>query len=154
MKNHIINKECRGEEESARRRAPTKTSPTTKTSSPLSVITLQYHNKAFVIKRGKVGLYTKELLKDTRELLYPYTALKLKESKKNSLKDFVSAAGQFGVSHMLVFSQTDKAVYLRLIKNPRGPTVTFKIADYSLARDVVKYQQLHRRYSKIFSREL
>ena len=59
---------------------------------------------AFVIKRGRIGMYTKELLKDTRELLYPYTALKLKESKKNSIIDFVSVAGQFGVSQMLVFS--------------------------------------------------
>ncbi len=84
-------------------------------------------------------MYTKELLKDTREMLYPYTAINLKESKKNSIKDFISVAGQFGVSHMLVFSQTDKACYLRLIKNPKGPTITFKIDDYSLAKDVVKY---------------
>ena len=48
---------------------------------------------AFVIKRGRIGLYTKELLKDTRDFLYPYTALKLKESKKNSIKDFLSVAG-------------------------------------------------------------
>ena len=49
-------------------------------------------------------MYTKELLKDTREMLHPYTALKLKESKKNTLKDFISVAGIFGVTHMLVFS--------------------------------------------------
>lgn len=49
-------------------------------------------------------MYTKELLKDTRELMYPYTALNLKESKKNSIKDFISVAGQFGVTHMLIFS--------------------------------------------------
>ena len=49
-------------------------------------------------------MYTKELLQDTRDLLYPFTASKLKESKKNTLKDFISVAGQFGVSHMLLFS--------------------------------------------------
>ena len=59
---------------------------------------------AFVIKRGKIGVYLKELLHDTRNLMYPYTATKLVESKKNSIKDFVSAAGQFGVSHMMVFT--------------------------------------------------
>lgn len=94
---------------------------------------------AFVIKRGRIGMYTKELLNDTRDLLYPYTALKLKESKKNSIKDFISVAGQFGVSHMLIFSQTDKSCYLRLLKNPKGPTITFKIDEYSLAKDVVKF---------------
>jgi hypothetical protein len=35
-------------------------------------------------------------------MMYPYTATKLKESKKNSLKDYISAAGQFGVSHMMI----------------------------------------------------
>ena len=54
---------------------------------------LTYSYKAFVIKRGRIGMYTKELLNDTRDLLYPYTALKLKESKKNSIKDFISVAG-------------------------------------------------------------
>ena len=48
---------------------------------------------AFVIKRGRIGMYTKELLQDTRDMLYPFTALKLKESKKNTLKDFISVAG-------------------------------------------------------------
>jgi len=60
--------------------------------------------KSFVIKRGKIGVYLKELQHDFRNLLYPYTATKLVESKKNSIKDFVSAAGEFGVSHMLVFT--------------------------------------------------
>ena len=73
-------------------------------NSHLNVTYTKFNVLAFIIKRGRIGMYTKELLKDTRELLYPYTALKLKESKKNSIKDFVSVAGQFGVSHMLVFS--------------------------------------------------
>ena len=46
----------------------------------------------------------KELLQDMRNLMYPYTATKLKESKKNSIKDFVGAAGQFGVSHMMIIT--------------------------------------------------
>lgn len=49
-------------------------------------------------------------------------------------------AGIFGVTHMIVFSQTEKSTYLRMIKNPKGPTITFKIDKYSLAKDVVKYQ--------------
>jgi len=59
---------------------------------------------AFIIKRGKIGIYLKELLQDFRELMYPYTASKLKESKRNTLKDFISVAGVFGVTHMIVFS--------------------------------------------------
>jgi len=71
--------------------------------------------------------------------MYPYTAMKLKESQKNSIKDFLSAAGLFGVSHMMMFTQTENGNYLRVIKNPKGPTVTFKIEEYSLAKDVVKF---------------
>lgn len=84
-------------------------------------------------------MYLKELQHDWRNLLYPYTATKLVESKKNSIKDFVSAAGEFGVSHMLVFTQTENANYLRIVKNPKGPTITFKISEYALARDIVKH---------------
>jgi ribosome biogenesis protein SSF1/2 len=85
-------------------------------------------------------MYTKELLQDMRDLMYPYTAEKLKESKKNSIKDFLSVAGIFGVTHMMIFSQTDKSTYFRLIKNPKGPTITFKVDQYSLSKDVIKYQ--------------
>jgi ribosome biogenesis protein SSF1/2 len=52
-------------------------------------------------------MYLKDLIKDTREMMYPFTALKLKENKKNTMKDFLGVAGQFGVSHMMIFSQTD-----------------------------------------------
>ena len=77
--------------------------------------------------------------------------MKLKESKKNSLKDFVSAAGQFGVSHMMIMTQTENVNYLRMCKNPKGPTMVFKIEEYALARDVIKFQQGSKRHSKIFS---
>ena len=89
-----------------------------------------------------------------RELMYPNTALKLKESKKNTLKDFVSVAGVFGVTHMMMFTQTEKANYVKFLKNPKGPTITFRIEEYSLAKDVIKYQQSHRRYMKIFDKIL
>ena len=57
-----------------------------------------------MIKRGKIGIYLKDLLHDMRDIMYPFTASKLKESNKNSIKDFVSAAGIFGVSHMMMFT--------------------------------------------------
>ena len=75
-----------------------------------------------------------------RNLMYPYTAMNLKESKKNSIKDFVGAAGQFGVSHMMIITQTENGNYLRIVKNPKGPTMVFKVNEYTLAKDVVKFQ--------------
>lgn len=55
---------------------------------------------------------------DLRNLMYPNTALQLQESKKNVLKDFLSVAGIFGVSHMMILTKTDKSNFLRVIKNP------------------------------------
>lgn len=49
--------------------------------------------KSFIIKRGKVGMFMRELVVNLRELMYPYTAMKLKESKRNSIKDFLGVAG-------------------------------------------------------------
>jgi ribosome biogenesis protein SSF1/2 len=55
---------------------------------------------------------------------------------------------------MMMFTQTENGNYLRLIKNPKGPTMTFKIEEYSLAKDVVKFNQHNRRHAKIFSTTL
>ena len=60
--------------------------------------------KSFIIKRGKIGIFMRDLLQNLRELMYPYTFMNLKESKKNSMKDFLGVAGQFGVSHMMVLT--------------------------------------------------
>ena len=96
----------------------------------------------------------KQLLQDLRDLMYPYTASKLKETKRNTIKDFLSAAGLFGVSHMMMISQTEIANYMRIIKNPRGPTLSLKISNYSLARDVIKFVQETKKNSKIFTTTL
>jgi ribosome biogenesis protein SSF1/2 len=68
--------------------------------------------------------------------MYPYTAMKLRESKKNSLKDFLGVAGQYGVSHMMILTQTEQNNYIRFVKNPKGPTITMKIDEYALSRDI------------------
>jgi len=38
-------------------------------------------------------MFIRELLINLRELMYPYTFMNLKESKKNSMKDFLGVAG-------------------------------------------------------------
>merc|ERR1711976_269582 len=70
----------------------------------------------------------------------PDTAMNLKESKSNSLKDFVNVAGPLGVSHFLILSASNNASYLRIAKSPRGPTLTMRIHSYALMRDVLGAQ--------------
>lgn len=57
--------------------------------------------------------------------------------KKNVLKDFVSVAGLLHVSHFVMFTKTDIGVYMRLCRLPRGPTLTFKVHEYCLTKDVI-----------------
>jgi hypothetical protein len=77
-----------------------------------------------------------------RDVLEPNTASRLKERKSNKVKDYIAMSGPLGVSHMLVFSQSDKDgedsnVNLRIAKLQRGPTLSFRVLRYSLARDVL-----------------
>lgn len=57
------------------------------------------------------------------------------------LKDFVHVAGPLGVTHFVMLTATHNASYLRVAKPPRGPTLTMRVHEYSLIRDVVAAQQ-------------
>lgn len=92
---------------------------------------------SFVMHRGDVGKCVLQLEMDLRHVMEPYTATNLKVNKKNVLKDFVHVAGPLGVTHLLMLSKTEIGTYLRFCRIPRGPTLTFKIQEYSLVRDVI-----------------
>ncbi|GAA0186135.1 RNA metabolism protein [Lithospermum erythrorhizon] len=96
--------------------------------------------KSFVFSRGKLPASLRHLEMDLRKLMLPHTALKLKEKKRNNLRDFLNVAGPMGVTHFLILSKTDSAPYLRVARTPQGPTLTFKIHEYSLASDIAKSQ--------------
>ncbi|KMS98610.1 hypothetical protein BVRB_3g070530 [Beta vulgaris subsp. vulgaris] len=96
--------------------------------------------QSFVFSRSKLPSSLRQLEMDLRKLMLPYTALKLKEKKRNNLKDFLNVAGPMGVTHFLMLSKTHAAPYLRVAKTPQGPTLTFKILEYSLATDVAQSQ--------------
>lgn len=55
-------------------------------------------------------------------------------SRKNTLKDFIAMAGPFKVTHMLVLSQTDDFVNLRVMRVPRGPTLSFHVRHSVIAQ--------------------
>lgn len=96
--------------------------------------------KSFVFSRGKLPGSLRQLQMDLRKLMLPYTALKLKEKRRNNIKDFLNIAGPMGVTHFLILSKTETAPYLRVARTPQGPTLTFKIQEYSLAVDVAHSQ--------------
>lgn len=92
---------------------------------------------SLVIHRGHVGKSVVNLEFDLRRVMEPYTATNVKVSPKNILKDFVHIAGPLGVTHLLMFTQTEMATYLKVGRIPRGPTLTFKVKQYCLTKDVM-----------------
>eukprot|EP00741_Cyanophora_paradoxa_P016388 tig00020912_g15823.t1 len=97
--------------------------------------------KSFVFCKGEVGHAVRELMEDLRLVMEPNTARKLKVRKTNKIKDFVHVAGPLGVSHFLVLTCTDVGTYLRAIKVPHGPTLTFRLCSYSTTADVHALQK-------------
>jgi ribosome biogenesis protein SSF1/2 len=92
--------------------------------------------RCFVLKRGNVGQRVKDLVQDFRMVMMPNCARKLKESKVNRIEDFMAVAGHYGVSHLIIFTATKLGTYMKLAKLPQGPTLTFKVRGFTLARDV------------------
>jgi len=65
----------------------------------------------------------------------------VKESSKNQLEDFVHVAPVVGVTHFVVLTQTLLNTYMRFMRVPHGPTLTFTLLSYSLAKDVIHMQK-------------
>lgn len=100
--------------------------------------------KSMVIRVGQTSMGNhslNQLVKDFRHVMEPYTALKLKERKSNKLKDFVVMCGPLSVSHLFIFTQSERTgnVSLKVARAPHGPTITFQLEDYSLSKDIKRF---------------
>ncbi|KAM6233192.1 LOW QUALITY PROTEIN: suppressor of SWI4 1 homolog [Porphyrio hochstetteri] len=106
---------------------------------------------SFVFHRGRVGRNVRQLVTDVRRVMEPYTARALTVRKSNSLKDFVAVAGPLGVTQFLVFTKSSSSINFKLFRLPGGPTLTFKVMQYSLIRDVVSSLRWHRMHEQQFT---
>ncbi|KAG6869082.1 hypothetical protein C0993_003402 [Termitomyces sp. T159_Od127] len=93
--------------------------------------------KSFIIKHGQVGSSLVHLVRDVRKVMEPNTASRLKERKRNKLKDFLTMAPALQVTHLLAFTLTDIAPSLRIVRLSAGPTLSFRIERYSLIKDIL-----------------
>ncbi|KAJ8663183.1 hypothetical protein O0I10_001360 [Lichtheimia ornata] len=100
--------------------------------------------KSFVMRSGLVGHSVSALVRDVRRIMEPHTATHLKERKTNRLKDFLVVAPQLGVTHFMIFTRTEANTNLRICRVPRGPTLTFRVDEYSLAKDCRALQKAPR----------
>lgn len=108
--------------------------------------------RSIVARSGNVVAPLKELVRDLRKLMAPYTATNLKEKSYNKLKDYTNVAGALGVSHILNITQThNNNVILKVAKNSAGPTLHFKVINYSLCRHIKAMQKRPYDSTKAFS---
>lgn len=103
--------------------------------------------KSMVIRIGasQVGPSVSQLVRDVRSMMEPGTAARLKERRSNKLRDFTSMAGPLGVSHLLLFSRSESGnTNLRIAVTPRGPTLSFRVNNYSLCKDLINSMRRHK----------
>ena len=102
--------------------------------------------KSICIRLGSLAMKNKslkQLTHDFRLILSPHTAIRLKELNKNKLKDFIVMCSPLNVTHLFTFTQSDNNendIYLKLGKLHNGPTITFKVNEYSLIKDVNRFK--------------
>jgi ribosome biogenesis protein SSF1/2 len=77
------------------------------------------------------------LSRDFRKMMEPFTASALQEKKSNKIKDFVSLSGIFHVSHMTLFTRSEKSMSLKIARLPKGPTLSFRVHSFILSKDVL-----------------
>uniref|UniRef100_A0A1A9W9E1 Brix domain-containing protein n=1 Tax=Glossina brevipalpis TaxID=37001 RepID=A0A1A9W9E1_9MUSC len=92
---------------------------------------------SFIIHRGLPCPHISDLTLDFRKIMEPFTARELKEKKMNRIKDFVAVSSYFHVSHMGIFNKASTQLSFKVLRLPRGPTLTFKVHQFSLSRDVI-----------------
>ena len=92
--------------------------------------------RSIVAKGGKVIPLVQELIKDMRRVMAPHTTTNLREKNFNRMKDYCSVAGVLGVSHLLIYSQTESNIVFRIGKYENGPTLHFHVMKFCLARHI------------------
>jgi ribosome biogenesis protein SSF1/2 len=59
----------------------------------------------------------------------------------NRTKDYASIASQFGITHLLAFSETQNHIILRIGKFQNGPTLHFRVPQYTLTKHIRSSQR-------------
>lgn len=101
--------------------------------------------KSLIIRRGKCESVVADLIQDLRRLMMPYTALNFQEDasyRKLTLNKYCQhVCLPLGISHILAFSQNQDRLSMRIAKTPQGPTLTFRVHQFSLSKHIQKLQR-------------
>lgn len=92
--------------------------------------------RSMIVVRGKTSKAARQLVMDLRQVLAPNTAERLRSSTTTTLKELVQAASVLRVNHLVTVSETTSRTSLRIARLPAGPTITFRIVRFQLAKHV------------------
>lgn len=75
-----------------------------------------------------------------RRVFMPWSSAKL-HGRNKSLKDYLSVASTFGVSHLQLFTAPLHGTVLRVMRFYNGPTLTFRVLSFTLHSEIVSAQR-------------
>lgn len=96
--------------------------------------------KSIIVYRGEASAPVRGLMHEWRRVLLPWSSKNL-HGKNKSLKDFVSVASVFSVSHLQLFASPPGGTSLRIMRFFNGPTLSFRVESFSLHQDIIKNQR-------------
>ena len=96
--------------------------------------------RSFVLRAGVLGSSAHTLVRDFRRIMQPYTAVRLREGNHNRMSDVLKSAAVVGVTHLVLFKQTDAGTNVRFARAPQGPTLQFRVVNYTLMADLAAAQ--------------
>lgn len=96
--------------------------------------------KSIIIYRGEVGPNVRSLMHEWRRVFMPWVSQKL-HGRNSSLRDFLSIAGHFSASHLQIFSTPPRGTWLRVVRFPAGPTLSFRVESFTLRDDITPTQR-------------
>lgn len=96
--------------------------------------------KSIVVYRGDVSSSVRVLMHQWRNVFLPWSSKKLHGQNK-SLKDFLSIAGTFSVSHLQLFTAPSHGTSLRMMRFSNGPTLTFRVESFTLREEILASQK-------------
>ena len=77
--------------------------------------------------------------------MLPYTAIHFKDDAQNSKRTLRTYSKELampmGISHILALSQNEERLNLRLARVPEGPTMTFRVTQFSLSKHIKAIQK-------------
>lgn len=96
--------------------------------------------RSLVFSRGDVGPKIRDLISDFQNsVMMPYTAKQAKVSPYTTVKEICGMAQDIWVSHLMVFRVAEHGLRLRIVRLPQGPTLTFRVLEYTPSKDLYPY---------------